>query len=174
MPAPRWYEPPPNDPEPMSASLHGPVFALAGGVTLDLDNTVVFQIAIFVVLMFVLEPLLFAPVLRIFALREERTEGARARARELEEKAGELLERYEREVQRVNQVAAEERDRLRMETTRLEAEILKEARDATARIVDDGRRRIADEVAKVKFDLGKESERLSHDLVSRVLGRGAN
>jgi F-type H+-transporting ATPase subunit b len=150
-----------------------PVLALAGGVTLDFDNTVVFQIAIFVVLMFVLEPLLFTPVLRIFAAREERTEGARARARELEEKAGELLRRYEGEIERVNRVAAEERDRLRAETTKLEAQILQEARDASARIVEEGRRRTAEEVARIRFDLGKESERISHELVSRVLGRGA-
>jgi F-type H+-transporting ATPase subunit b len=147
-----------------------PVLALSGGVTLDFDNTVVFQIAIFVILMFVLEPLLFQPVLRIFAAREERTEGAKAKARELEEKAGELLRRYEREIERVNRVAAEERDRLRTETTKLEADILREAREASARIVEDGRRRSAEEVARVRFDLGKESEKISQELVGRVLG----
>lgn len=154
------------------ATMQAPVLALSGGVTLDFDNTVVFQIAIFVVLMLVLEPLLFTPILRTFAAREEKTEGARAVARELEEKAGELLERYEREIERVNRVAAEERDRLRAETAKLEAEILNEARAAAARIVEEGRRRTAEEVARVRFDLGKESERLSQDLVVRVLGRG--
>jgi F-type H+-transporting ATPase subunit b len=159
---------------PALAATHAPVLALSGGVTLDFDNTVVFQIAIFVVLMFVLEPLLFAPILRIFAAREERTEGARARARELEEKAGELLERYEREVERVNRVAAEEREHLRAETTKLEAEILRQARQAAARIVEDGRRRTAEEVARIRFDLGKESERISQEIVTQVLGRGAS
>jgi F-type H+-transporting ATPase subunit b len=158
----------------MSSPLHVPVLALSGGVTLDLDNTVAFQVVIFVVLMFVLEPLLFAPVLKIFALREERTEGARAKARELEEKAGELLERYEREVERVNRVAAEERDRLRSETSKLEAEILHEARVATSRIVEEGRRRISEEVTRMRFDLGKESEKISQDVVARMLSGGTN
>ena len=159
----------------MSSALvatHAPVLALSGGVTLDFDNTVVFQIAIFVVLMFVLEPLLFTPILRVFAAREERTEGARARARELEEKAGELLRKYEREVERVNRVAAEERDRMRAETTRLEAEILHQARESALKIVEDGRRRTGEEVARARFELGKESERISQELVTRVLGRG--
>jgi len=144
---------------------------LSGGVTLDLDNTVVFQLGIFLVLMLVLEPLLFNPVLRIFALREERTEGERARARALEEEAGVLLERYQREVARVHQVAAEERDRARAETAKLEAEILEQARQSVARIVDDGRKRIADEATKMRFELGKESERLARDMATRVLGR---
>jgi F-type H+-transporting ATPase subunit b len=161
----------------MSLSLSfmpSPVLALAGGVALDLDNTVVFQLGIFLVLMLVLEPLLFNPVLRIFALREERTEGERARARSLEEEAGELLERYQREVARVNQVASEERDRARAETAKLEAEILDEARRSVGRIVEEGRTRINDEVQKMRFDLGRESERLAQDVAGRVLGREAS
>ncbi len=151
-----------------------PVLALSGGVSLDFDNTVVFQIAIFILLMFLLEPLLFAPVLRIFALREERTEGAKALARQLDEQAGELYQRYQRELERVNRVAAEERDRVRAETSKLESEILREARSATARVVDDGRKQIAAEMTRIRFDLGRESERLSQDIVTRVLGREAN
>jgi F-type H+-transporting ATPase subunit b len=151
-----------------------PVLALSGGVSLDFDNTVVFQIAIFILLMFLLEPLLFAPVLRIFALREERTEGAKAQARELDEQAGELYQRYQRELERVNRVAAEERDRVRAETTKLEAEILREARTATTRVVEDGRKQIAAELTRIRFDLGRESERLSQDIAVRVLGREAN
>jgi F-type H+-transporting ATPase subunit b len=151
-----------------------PVLALAGGVSLDFDNTLVFQIIIFIVLMFLLEPLLFRPVLRVFALREERTEGAKAQARELDEKAGELYLRYQRELERVNRIAGEERDRMRAETMKLEAEILGEARKATARIVEDGRRKVAAQLSQIQFELGKESERLAHDIAERVLGRGAN
>jgi F-type H+-transporting ATPase subunit b len=161
----------------MSAALpdfSAPVLALAGGVSLDFDNTLVFQIVIFVLLMFLLEPLLFRPVLRVFALREERTEGAKAQARELDERATDLYVRYRNELERVNRVAAEERDRMRAETSKLEAEILHEARAATARVVEDGRRQIEAELNRVQFDVGRESERLARDITERVLGRGAN
>ena len=153
-----------------------PLLGLAGGsgVSLDFDNTLAFQFAIFVALMFLLEPLLFAPVLRVFAIREARTEGAKAQARELDEQAGELYQRYQRELERVNRVAAEERDRVRAETTKLEAEILHEARAATARVVDDGRHQIEEEIGRIRFDLGRESERLAQDIAARVLGREAN
>lgn len=146
--------------------------AASGAITLDFDNTVVFQMGIFVLLMFLLEPLLFQPVLRIFALREERTEGARAQARALEERAGELLKRYEKELEKVHRVAAAERERLRQETATLEAQILEEARQSTAKILDDGRRRIEGEVNRIRFDLGRESEQLSRRIVERVLGGG--
>ena len=151
------------------------LLAMSGSpIDLDFNNVVVFQAVIFVFLIVVLKPLLFDPMLKVFGLREERTEGARETARELEERAGELLTRYEAELTRVNQAAAEERDRLRAEATKLEAQILKEAREAAAKIVEEGRRRIETEVNSIRFDLGKQSERLASDIATRVLGREAN
>jgi F-type H+-transporting ATPase subunit b len=151
------------------------MLAMSGSpIDLDFNNVVVFQAVIFVFLIVVLKPLLFDPMLKVFGLREERTDGARETARELEEQAGELLTRYEAELARVNQAAAEERDRLRAEATKLEAQILKEAREAASKIVEDGRRRIETEVNAIRFDLGKQSERLASDIATRVLGREAN
>ena len=151
------------------------MLAMSGSpIDLDFNNVVVFQAVIFVFLIVVLKPLLFDPMLKVFGLREERTEGARQKARELEEQAGELLTRYEAELSRVNQAAAAERDRLRAETTKLEAQILNEARTAAAKIVEDGRRRIDTEVNAIRFELGKQSERLASDIATRVLGREAN
>lgn len=146
-------------------------FVIASGVSIDFDRTFVLQMAVFAVLIVVLRPLLFDPVLSIFEQREKRTEGAKAEARDMQEEAGQLLREYERELERVGQVAAAERDRLRTETTRLEAEILHEARSVTTRMIDDGRRRIETEINAIRFDLGKQSERLARDIAARVLGR---
>ena len=157
-----------------ASSLQGVLNAMAGGVPLDFDRTVLVQIIVFTFLILVLKPLLFDPVLKVFALREERTEGARATARELQEKAGELLQRYEKELERVHQVAAEERELLRSETSKLEAQILNEAREVTTRLVADGRHKIETEVNAIRFDLGKESERVAQLIVARVSGTEAN
>ncbi len=156
-----------------ASSLDGAIKAMAGGVPLDIDRTVLLQIIVFTVLIVVLKPLLFDPMLKVFALREERTEGARATARELQEKAGELLQRYEKELERVQQVATEEREKLRAETSKLEAQILNEGREATTRIVEDGRRKIEAEVNSIRVQVGAESERVAQLIVERVVG-GAN
>lgn len=145
--------------------------AMSGGVTLDFDNTVILQAVLFTLLLLILKPLLFDPMLRVFALREERTDGARATARELQERAGELLGEYERELGRVAQVAAEERERLRAETAKLEATILQEAREATARIIENGRKKIEGEVNAIRFDLGRASERNAEEIVAQLLDR---
>jgi F-type H+-transporting ATPase subunit b len=110
-------------------------------------------------------------MIRVFEERELRTDGARAEARELEERAGELLERYQREYERVTRAASEERERIRTETSKLEAQILSEARDRATRLVDDGRLAIAAEVTALKLELEEQSTRLAKDVARTVLGR---
>jgi len=150
----------------------GPLLAtVMAAVSIDLDKSVLLQMVIFAVLIVILKPLLFDPVLSVFALREERTEGARQTARELQLKAGELLTRYEQELDRINRVAAEERDRARVETARLEGEILEEARRAVQRVEADGRARIQREVSQLKAELEARSESMAREIASKVLGR---
>ena len=158
----------------MTISTDPRLVAASGGVSLDFDNTVILQALLFTLLLLILKPLLLDPMLRIFALREEKTEGERAEARRLQERAVKLLEQYEKELGRVAEVATRERERLRAETAKLETQIMREAREATTAIIEEGRRRIESEVNAIRFQLGKESERASELIVERVLGRGTN
>lgn len=154
------------------ASLLGSLSGSSGGaVNVDLDLTFVGQMVVFATVILVLKPLLFDPVLGLFQERERRTEGARAEARRMQEKAGELLREYEREMEKVQRVAGEERDKMRAETARLEAKELAQARAIATKIVEEGRARIAEEIHEIKFDLGRNSERLARDIAGRVLGR---
>ncbi len=152
-------------------ALHMLGASMSGGISIDFDKTFVVQMLIFAALIVVLKPLLFDPVLKVFEEREKRTDGARAEARRMQEEAGELLVRYESELEKVHRVAGEERDHLRSETAKLEAEILAEARAVAGRIVEEGRKKLEGEVSSIRFELGRKSDELAKDLASRVLGR---
>lgn len=158
------------------ASVHAPAVALAasssgGAVNIDFDPTFIGQMVVFAALIVVLKPLLFDPVLGLFEEREKRTDGAKTSAREMQEKAGELLRQYESELEKVHRVAGEERDKIRAETSRLEADQMAEARKVVAKIMDEGRSRIQEETHSIRFELGRESERLAREIAGRVLGR---
>jgi len=137
----------------------------------DFDLTFVLQMVVFATLIVVLRPLLFEPVLRVFEERERRTEGARDSARSMQEQAGELLSRYEKELAKVHEVARQERDRIRAETAKLEAEVMAQARETANRILDVGRARIDRDRRQIEFSLGRESERLARNVAEAVLGR---
>jgi F-type H+-transporting ATPase subunit b len=145
-----------------------------GAVNIDFDLTFVGQMVIFSALIIVLKPLLYDPVLALFAEREKRTDGAKADARAMQEKAGELLRKWEAELEKVQRVAAEERDKKRAETARLEAETMSEARKVAAKIVDEGRAKIEAEVKATRLELGRSSALLARDIATRVLGREVN
>jgi F-type H+-transporting ATPase subunit b len=68
-------------------------------------------------------------------------------------------------------VASEERERIRAETSKLEAEILEEARQVVGRVVADSRAKIESEVGSIRFELGRRAEQVSRDISERVLGR---
>jgi F-type H+-transporting ATPase subunit b len=142
-----------------------------GAVNIDFDRSFAVQMVLFVFLWIVLKPLLFDPVLKVFEEREKRTEGARAEARQMQEEAGALLTKYENALQDVNKVAAQERERIRTETSKLEAEILGEARAVAASVLEEGRRKIESEVSSIRFDLGRESEKIASDIATQILGR---
>jgi F-type H+-transporting ATPase subunit b len=144
---------------------------MIAAVVIDLDKSVLLQMVIFAVLIVVLKPLLFDPVLRVFTLREERTEGERKQARKLQVRAAELLEQYEHELARVQRTAAEERERARSETARLEAEIVDEARRVSQGIADEGRQRIDAEVKSIRRQLERDTTVMARQIATQVLGR---
>lgn len=154
----------------MSTTSLRPLLALAD-INVDLDLTFVAQLLLFVTFIIVLKPLLFDPLLRVFEAREQRTEGARQSAREMDEQAAELILRYEKELEVVRRDAAEDRDRLREETQRLEARILAEARADATRIIEEGKAKIATEVEQLRKELEAQRPQLAAEIASKVLGR---
>lgn len=144
---------------------------MLAAIEVDFDLSFILQMVVFAALAVLLKGLLFDRVLKVFEERERRTDGAKAEARAMQERSGELLRRYEAELDRVHQVAAEERERVRAETTKLEAAILAEAREAVSRIVEQGRERLDAEVKSMQDELSQQSGPLARQIASKVLGR---
>ena len=159
---------PKGNPELMSLPL---LFASGADVSVDFDMSFLAQLALFALFCMLLKPILFDPLLKLFEERERRTDGSRAEARKMDEKANQLLQRFETEIEKARQVASVERDRLRVETNKLEAQILEEAKTESARIIEAGRVTIAKEVATLRADLESARPALAEQIASKILGR---
>ena len=145
--------------------------SILASVTVDFDKGVFLQMAMFSIAIILLKPLLFDPMLRLFALREERTDGARAEARSMQERAADILSNYEAEVARVRAAATAERDELRKETVALETGILDDARRAAEAIGDDGQSRIAEQAAQLETELNRQAGQIASHIVTSILRR---
>jgi F-type H+-transporting ATPase subunit b len=147
------------------------VLFASGAISVDFDLTFLAQVVLFSTFIVVLKPLLFDPLLRVFEERERRTEGAKLEAREMDEKAGELLTRYETELDKVRHEAGIEREKLRLEAAKIEARIMAEARAETGRILEEGKAKIASEVARMRQELVAAQPALASEIASTLVGR---
>jgi F-type H+-transporting ATPase subunit b len=154
-----------------TASTASLLSAAGGGVDLDFDLSFLGQMVAFSLLLIILKPLLFDPLLRLFEERERRTEGARMLARKMDDQAGELLLRYQAEIDAARKAAGKDRERLRAEATKLESQIVAEARAEAGKLVDDGKAKIAREAGTIRAELAGKSDEMARAIASRVLGR---
>jgi F-type H+-transporting ATPase subunit b len=142
-----------------------------GGIVIDADLTFLWSIGIFLVLIVVLKPVLFDPMLKLFEERERRIDGAKLAARKLDEAAAKALTTYETEMKKARSAGNADRETQRAEGLKAEAEIVDNVRKTTTETVDVGRRSIQEEAAAARAALKGEANILAGALASRVLGR---
>lgn len=142
-----------------------------GGVNVDLDASLVVQIGLFLLLLVILKPLLFDPMLRLFEEREKKIEGTRREATKEDERSAKALAKYEGVLAKAREAGNLERDQLRAEGQKKEAEILSLVRSQTTATVEGGRKAIGDEAKAARAALETEANLLGQTIASRVLGR---
>jgi F-type H+-transporting ATPase subunit b len=140
-------------------------------ITVDIDWTFLVQLVLFVGLTLILKPVLFDPMLKLFEERERRIDGAKAQARQIDEKSATALAKYEGEMAKARAAANVDRERIRAEALRHEQQILADVRAATAKVLDDGKRAAQAEADRARAALRGEAATMARDLASRVLGR---
>ncbi|APS00943.1 ATP synthase F0 subunit B [Pajaroellobacter abortibovis] len=150
------------------------VFGSEGAVTIDLDLTFLGQMVLFLLLSAILDPLLFKPMLRLFEEREKQTEGAKKEARDLDEKAAAKIWHYEQAMQATRAAAEHEQNALRAESLKERDVILMQARKATAKFLEEGRRQATQEMEYAQKELVKVYPSLANDIVQRFLDRSVS
>jgi F-type H+-transporting ATPase subunit b len=142
-----------------------------GGVEVDFDLTILFMVGLFVILWVALKPLLFDPMLKLFEERERRIHGAKLLARKIDEKSAGALSQYEGEMQKGRAAANAEREKIRAEGLKKEAEILARVRASTTKTLEEGRKRMQAELTQAKAGLEADMPTIAADFASRALGR---
>ncbi len=152
--------------------IHASGGALAeGGVTVDFDASLLVHLALFLVLMVVLKPTLFDPMMRLFEEREKRIEGTRHKATKEDERSAKALAKYEAILAKAREAGSAERDSLRAEGVKREAELMTQVRAQTASTLEQGRATIAREADAARKQLQADASALAREMASRVLDR---
>lgn len=138
---------------------------------IDLNLTLIIQLAVVLSLMVILSQIAFKPFLSLLQARKERIEGAEKRARELQQQAEELIERYREAISAAQAQGATIREEIRQESLAKEMEILQQATEEANQVIKEMKMKIAEETGLARRDLRLQAQNLSREITARILGR---
>lgn len=138
---------------------------------IDLNFTVIFQLAIVLILMVALSSLVFKPFLRVVEERKDWIEGAEKKARALQQRSEELMERYRDSMSAAQAQGASIREEIRKEGLTQETEILQKAMEEANQFLEGMKGKIQEESRAARASLRLQARNLSRELAEKMLGR---
>ncbi len=128
-------------------------------------------LALFALLIFPVNKLIFGPLFRVLDEREERIDGARAKARQVDDEAEQILARYADSVARVRADAAGERKQHLEEARADEKHETSNARAAAESEIERARSEIGAALEEARRGLRPQAEARAREAAERILGR---
>src|SRR5215510_534361 len=152
--------------------MHQADTALASGHPLiDIDLTVFVQFALFLILFFLSNKLLFQPYLALRERRKAGIEGARAEAERMTAQADAKLADYEKQLAVARGRANEEGRKVKLEAAARMAKLTDEARAAAQKEIDGAQAAMRRETESARGQLMPQAEAIARAIASRLLGR---
>lgn len=129
------------------------------------------QGVIFLVVLWLLNRVLFKPILEILQGREERTEGFLSEAEEIGKRAEKTLEQYNERLYQAKKEALDLKRKLILEGTEKKEAILNRVRKEAQGFIEEMRSNITQEAEKTKKTLHQQVETLGKIMAAKALGR---
>ena len=152
--------------------MHQALATLAAGHPLiDIDYTVFVQFALFLILFFFCNALLFQPYLRLRQRRKDGIEGARAEAERMSAQADAKLADYEKQLSVARAAANDEGRKVRAEAAAHEKQVTDASRAEAQKAIDEATAKMRAETDAARLQLLPQANNLARHLASKLLGR---
>jgi F-type H+-transporting ATPase subunit b len=138
---------------------------------IDINISLFYQLANFLVLLIVLNIILFKPIRQIMREREQGISSALGDAKNAQERMRNLLDSYNASLAEAKQKAATAYNASYQQGLDAQRDMIAAERTKAGAMLDKARGEIAAASSAARVDLGKEAERLSQDITSKLLGR---
>lgn len=138
---------------------------------ININATLLVQLVNFLLLMFLLNRILFRPMLRVLEERRERTEGRRKQAAQLSSEGQALWDDYQKRIQAAKADADRTRTQLIRQGEGQRDRLLEEASAASDKAVTQVRARLRAESEDARKALRAQSAHLAGAVAQRILGR---
>ncbi len=137
----------------------------------DINSTVFIQIVNFLALIFILNVLLYKPILGIMDRRKGIFDSTEAEIKRLQDTSDQKMAEYEAKIAQAKNEAMIQRSEITKEGAEKGKEILDGAKAEIQKMMDDFQGRLTQEVDGARMVLRSRSERISKEIAEKVLGR---
>ncbi|MBI3398910.1 MAG: ATP synthase F0 subunit B [Deltaproteobacteria bacterium] len=137
----------------------------------ELNFTLLYQVGGFFILYFILNALLYKPVLKILEERDKNIAGTKKEAEALEAELQKRLLEYKNKLNEAKTKAQEERLRLRQKGLDKEREILENAQKDSQDSLMEAKEKLVKDVKSALTQLKEESKIISKDIAEKILER---
>jgi F-type H+-transporting ATPase subunit b len=138
---------------------------------IELNFTLILQLAIVLILLVALSNAVFKPFLGVLLERRNWIEGAEKKARELQQRTEELMEQYRDAMAAAQAQGTNIREEIRRESLVREMEIVQKAMDDSARFLGEMKGKIQEESQIARASLRLQAQNVSREIAQKVLGR---
>ncbi|MBI5887516.1 MAG: hypothetical protein HZB82_02230 [Deltaproteobacteria bacterium] len=138
---------------------------------LDIDITVVYQIAGYLILLAILHPLLYKPIIKLLKDREEKIGGSLKSAEIIEKEVLDGMAAYEKRIKDATIKGLEGKNRLMQQALIDERALLEKAAKEAAEELTVIRGRLSANKGSALIHLKKETGELSKNIAGKILGR---
>lgn len=138
---------------------------------IEVNFTLLIQIGNFLLLMFVLNKVLYKPILRVLEERDERIGGGQEKAKNLIEEGQNLFNAYNQKLHTAKIDAITVKNATRKEAVDQANEIIDGARKQAEDIVLDVQNEMTVEITRVKRELEPELGIMASTIAQQILGR---
>ena len=139
---------------------------------LEIDYTLLIQIANFLILLFLLNIIAYRPIRGILNRRKEEISSTEDITQDWQQKADKFKEELEENISETRKDGLKERGDLKDEGVDREREMLQEAYSSIEDKLKQTRAEIENSVSQVRLTLQADLEGFSRDLAEKILGRG--
>lgn len=136
---------------------------------LEFNNWFFVLMVQFFVLMFILNAILFKPMMELFRQREQATKGALEEAQLMNEKKDKAIAQMTAELNQAKAQAKQIINALREEGLAYQREVVSNAEKEAVQMIEKARAEIKAETEKVRAMLRQEVEKLSDEIVNKLV-----
>lgn len=138
---------------------------------LGVNQTVSIQFALFIVVYFILNKVLFTPYLAALDERRSRTEGQSEKAEQFMEEAKSLQEKYALKARELNDKQKDIYDQVRLEAQKRYEELVSSARESAKIVIETAQKNLKVELQGVRQQTEKEIPALTSLISERLTGK---